>query len=163
MRGSAVIDGAHRYWLERDLGQPGPVIMWTLVNPSTADAATNDHTVMKGAGFSRRWGASRFIFGNKFAHRSVNVADLRTAADPIGPLNDAWLELMMHAADIHVVAWGPLAKLPPALRDRWRTVAAIADRVGCRLMCLGTANDGHPLHPLMLAYDTPLVPWRRPN
>jgi hypothetical protein len=61
------------------------------------------------------------------------------------------------------VAWGPLGKLPPPLRTRWRDVVAIADRVGCRLMCWGTAQDGQPRHPLMLAYSTPLIEWRRPS
>ncbi len=59
-----------------------------------------------------------------------------------------------------IAAWGPLAKQPPARRHRrWKAATA---KIGRPLMCLGTAKDGHPRHPLMLAYDTPLVPWTTP-
>lgn len=34
---------------------------------------------------------------------------------------------------------------------------------GRPLYCFGVAKDGQPRHTLMLAYDTPLVPWRAPQ
>lgn len=69
----------------------------------------------------------------------------------------------MRAAPVVIAAWGPLAKLPKSLRRRWRTVVRIADEAGARLMCLGTAQDGQPRHPLMLGYDTALTEWRPPG
>ena len=84
------------------------------------------------------------------------------AGDPVGTENDDHLERIMRDADIVVAAWGPLAKLPPHLRSRWREVVTIADRTGKRLHCFGTARDGQPRHTLMLAYDTPLLPWSIP-
>jgi len=59
--------------------------------------------------------------------------------------------------------WGPLGKLPPQLRKRWTTVCLLAREAGAQLMCLGTAQDGQPRHPLMLAYDTPIEPWKAPR
>lgn len=163
--GSAILSpcGAFRYRLERELGRDGPAVAILSVNPSTADATVNDQTIRKDMGFGERLGWGRLIKGNKFALRSTDVRGLRSAHDPIGPENDAHLEQIMRDADLHIVAWGPLTKLPPDLRRRWRTVVAIADRVGCRLMCWGTAQDGHPRHPLMLAYSTPLTEWERPS
>lgn len=160
---SAIISpcGYYRYRLERTLSGTGPVAAIFGVNPSTADAEIDDQTIRKDLGFAKRLGWSKIIKGNKFALRSTDVRQLRTARAPIGPENDEHLEQIMRDADIHVAAWGPLAKLPKSLRYRWRAVVAIADRVGCPLMCWGTAQDGQPRHPLMLAYDTKLIPWKR--
>lgn len=151
-----------RYRLERDLGRDGPTVALFGVNPSTAGVVVNDATIRKDIGFGQRHGWGRIIKGNKFAFRSTDIKGLRTAPDPVGPENDAHLEQIMRDADLHIACWGPKAKLPRELRMRWRKVVRIADRVGCKLLCFGTANDGQPLHTLMLAYDTPLVPWEQP-
>lgn len=118
--------------------------------------------IRKVRGFTERMAADRFVVGNKFAYRATDVRDLKGARDPKGPDNDAHLRSIMDDADEIVVAWGPLAKLPPHLRRRWYAVARIADDLGKPLMCLGVAQDGHPRHPLMVAYATPLIEWKRP-
>lgn len=155
--------GTYRYRLDRHLGQPGPVVAILGVNSSTADGNIDDPTIRKDMGFGRRLGWSHIIKGNKFAFRSPDVKKLRLQVDPIGPENDAYLEEIMREADIVVAAWGPLAKLPKPLRERWREVVKIADEVGRKLHCWGTALDGHPRHPLMLSYDTPLIEWQVPS
>jgi len=161
---SAIISdcGLYRYRLERHALAGAGAVAWIMVNPSTADATEDDATIRKVIGFSNRMGAGWAIVGNKFAYRATDVNELKTARDPVGPENDVHLADIIEHAPTVIVAWGPLAKLPKHLRRRWRTIAAIADRVGRPLMCFGAANDGHPRHPLMLAYDTPLVPWNRP-
>jgi hypothetical protein len=163
-RGSAIFsdDGFYRYRLERDLGRDGPTVAILGVNPSLAGAEVDDQTIRKDVGFGERFGWGRLIKGNKFGHVAKDVKELRACKDPVGPDNDAHLEQIMRDSDVHVMAWGPLTKLPPHLRNRWKAVVAIADRVGCKLMCLTTAKDGHPRHTLMLAYATPLIPWVRP-
>lgn len=161
---SAVISacGLFRLRLDRRIAAGGKVMALLGVNPSKADGDVDDHTVRKGYGFSRLHGVGKLIMGNKFAFRATDVDELKTAADPIGPECDAHLEQIMRDADFVVAAWGPLAKLPRHLRERWRDVAIIADRVGKPLHCFGVAQDGHPRHPLMLAYNTPLTLWMRP-
>lgn len=133
-----------------------------MVNPSTADADHDDATIRKVKGFSERAGAGWLIVGNKFAYRATDIKALRSIRDPSGPDNIRHLSEIMQAAPIVVAAWGPLAKLPPALRRRWRTVADLAEHLGVKLMCLGTAQDGQPRHPLMVRYSQPLVPWKAP-
>lgn len=161
---SAVISdcGLYRYRLERHALAGAGAVAWIMVNPSTADATQDDATIRKVIGFSERMGAGWAVVGNKFAWRATDVRELKTARDPVGPDNDDHLAQIMRDAAQVIVAWGPLAKLPPHLRRRWYKIAHIAEALGKPLMCFGTANDGHPRHPLMLAYDTPLIPWKRP-
>jgi hypothetical protein len=163
--GTAIISDCQtwRYTLTRDLGSGAGTAVICGVNPSTADASKDDHTIRKDMGFLRLLGVRHLVKINEFAFRATDVNALKTAADPIGPDNDRHIEQALRDADLHIAAWGPLGKLPPHLRSRWRDVVAIADRVGCRLMCWGTAQDGQPRHPLMLAYSTPLIEWRRPS
>lgn len=162
--GSAVISGCglYRYRLERHGLSGSGAVAWIMVNPSTADASEDDATIRKVIGFSERLGAGWLIVGNLFAYRSTDIKGLRGLADPRGPENDAHLERIMREAPTVIAAWGPLAKMPPARKGRYRTIAAMAERVGCRLKCFGTAQDGQPRHPLMLAYDTPLIDWKAP-
>lgn len=162
--GAAVLSpcGQYRYRLDRTIASTGPVAAIIGVNPSTADAEVDDQTIRKDMGFARRLGWGRIIKGNLFAHRATDIKALRRAQNPTGPENDRYLAEIMREADVVVAAWGPCAKLPPHLRGRWKAIARIADEVSKPLMCWGTAQDGQPRHPLMLAYETPLVPWSRP-
>jgi hypothetical protein len=75
------------------------------------------------------------------------------------PDNDRHIKAALREADLHIAAWGPLAKLPSGLRQRWREVATIAARLNCPLQCFGTAKDGQALHPLRLSYGRRLVPF----
>ncbi len=162
---SAVISpcGLYRYRLERSGLAGAGAIAWIMVNPSTADATADDATIRRVIGFTERLGGGWAIVGNKFAYRATDIKELRRVSDPRGPDNDQHLAEIMRSAPIVIAAWGPLAKLPDHLRKRWRTVCRIADEAGATLMCLGTAQDGQPRHPLMLASDTPLTPWERPR
>jgi hypothetical protein len=150
--------GKYRYRLDRDGLSGKGTVVWIMVNPSTADATEDDATIRRVRGFSQRLGFARFTVGNLFAYRATDVRELRTVADPIGPRNDDQLHLMVGSADLVIVAWGPVAKQPPVLRDRFKTVIKMIPKP----MCLGVAQDGHPRHPLMLANDTPLQNWRPP-
>lgn len=163
--GSAVLSpcGAYRYRLERHGLAGAGAIAWIMVNPSTANATEDDATIRKVVGFTERLGGGWAIVGNKFAYRATDVRELRTARDPKGPENDHHLRQIMRDAPIVIAAWGPLTKLHPPLRKRWTTICMLAREEGARLMCLGTAQDGQPRHPLMLAYDTPLTAWEAPR
>lgn len=158
--------GTYRYRLERDLGGllgNGKTVAWIMVNPSTADATENDPTIRKVIGFSRRLGFGRIVVGNLFAFRATDIKALRAAADPIGPEAGDHFRRIMDEAETVIVAWGPCSKLPKWLRRRWCEITGYAQARGITLMCLGTAQDGHPLHPLMLGYERPLIPWVSPE
>jgi hypothetical protein len=153
--------GRYRYTLHRRLGNPIPSIKASviMVNPSTADGVENDATIRKLIGFGERLCWSEFTVVNKFAWRATDVNELRTAVDPIGPLNDGYIAAAMMQTDITVLAWGRLKKLPIPLWLRYRDILRMAKALNRPLYCWGTCDDGHPRHPVMLAYETPLEIW----
>lgn len=157
--------GNYRLRLDREIDPlfDGIVAALCGVNPSKAGAEVNDQTIRKDIGFGRIHGWRRLIKINKFAHVATDVRGLATVADPIGPDNDRYIEEAIREADVFVPCWGPLSKLPKRLRNRWRDVLAIAERVGKPILCFGTAGDGQPRHTLTLSYATPLIPWSAPN
>lgn len=161
---SAIISdcGKYRYRLERPSGGSGCTAI-LMVNPSTADASADDATIRKLRGFGERFDWGRIVVGNLFAYRATDVRELGRCADPVGPDNDYHLRGIIADADRLIVAWGPLGKQPKYRRGRWRQVAAIWQSFGKTPLSIGpTAKDGHPCHPLMLAYTSALTPWSAP-
>lgn len=162
---SAVISdcGRYRYTLTRKLDTPGKHALFIMVNPSTADADKDDATIRKLIGFSKKNGIGSFDVGNKFAYRATDIKELAklNCADAVGPSNDIYLRELIRDADMIVCAWGPVSKLPKGLhRRRWQRVRATILEFGKTPYSLGApAQDGHPRHPLMLSYETPLTPW----
>lgn len=148
-------DGIYRYRLNRcwpdGIGQS----VFVMLNPSTADASINDPTIRRCIGFARRWGRRGLVVVNLFALRATNPDALRSAADPVGPLNQAHvLEVLKDAEEI-VCGWGafPFARQQAKIMQRW---IEIAGRIP---QCLGTTKAGHPRHPLYLSNDAPLRQW----
>lgn len=163
-RGSAIISdcGRYRYRLERPdvFGDFNTAVI--MVNPSTADASVNDATIRKLMGFRDRHGWGNLIVGNLFAFRATDVRELSLVSDPVGPENDAHLHEICRGAQRVIFAWGPVSKQPKYWRHRWQRANEIARFHGHNPVCIGEpAKDGHPKHPLMLAYETPLMVWPR--
>ena len=160
---SAIISscGTYRYRLEREVQARGRVFAYFGINGSTATATEDDHTVRKWMGFTRANGGRRFIVGNAFAYRATDVAALASAHDPIGPDNDQHLAQIIADADVLVPCWGSRTKLPQRLRGRLDSVRDQLFSSGKPVLVLGLSKSGDPLHPLMLAYTTPLSPWAR--
>lgn len=161
---SAVISpcGTWRYILGRTVADAGPVFAYFGVNGSTATADENDHTVNKWIGFTERNGGSRFVVGNPFAYRATDVRELAKASDPVGPENASYLAAIIAEADILVPCWGNRSKLPQSLRFRLNLLRDQIFAAGKPVKVFGFTKSGDPLHPLMLAYTTPLQDWNRP-
>lgn len=161
---SAIISpcGQYRYRLERDGPGEGATAI-IMVNPSTADANRDDATIRKLRGFADRHGWGKLIVGNLFAYRATDVRELSKVADPVGSENDDHLHRICMDAQRIVFAWGPVSKQPKYWRHRWRRIQEIAMFQGHTPVCIGEpAKCGHPKHPLMLPYDSPLTPWSLP-
>lgn len=154
---SAVIsgDGVYRYRLDRRWG-PGDTVAWIMLNPSTADAYTDDPTLRRITAFSRDWGFGRLIVVNLYALRATDPAQLWTPPDPVGPDNDRHIAEAVACHEV-MVAWGANARA-----DR---VAKVLDVIGRQpgvghLHCLGVTKTGAPKHPLYVAGSTPMTLWR---
>lgn len=157
---SAVISpcGLFRYRLDREVAETGIVIAYYGVNPSTASGEAEDQTTMKWRGFSIRNGARWYIAANPFAFRSTDVRGLASADDPVGPNNEQHLLEIIKEADVHVPCWGDRAKVSKYLRYHFDKLLKLLRESGKPLKCFGLTKGGDPLHPLMLGYDTPLIP-----
>lgn len=151
--------GNFRYRLEREVQPDGPVFAFLGVNGSTATAEIDDQTVRKWNGFALRNGCSRYIVGNAFAYCATDVSALASVSDAIGPENDRHLALIIQDADVLVACWGARSKLPDSLHPRLDWLRDQLFLSGKPVKTFGLSKSGDPLHPLMLAYATPLVDW----
>lgn len=152
MCGDAVILGVYRYTLWREWHPHLPRLVFVLLNPSTADGSTDDPTLCRCVGFARDWGYGSVELVNLFAYRSVDPATLRRVADPVGPLNDAYIQQAASRAEQIVLAWGALG----GLNGRAQEVTRLLNR---QLFCLGYTTEGLPRHPLYLRRDTRPRPY----
>ena len=152
--------GKYRYLLWEIWDDTKPVLAWCLFNPSKAgategDQMATDQTWIKGIGFSKRLGYGGQVFCNPYAFVSTDPKGLKTAGYPVGPDNDRHILEACEMGDGKVVcAWGALG------RKLYRPIEVLAliRHSGFTPMALGFTADGLPRHPLMLGYDTPLVP-----
>lgn len=156
MSADAVISGcgAFRYMLTRGGEGEGPPAVFVMLNPSTADAASDDPTIRRCKGFARTWGRAGIIVVNLYALRSTDPAGLWRHGDPVGPDNDHWLTTVALGSGDVVCAWGANAR-----GERVRQVSDLLRAAGVRTLCLGTTTSGAPRHPLYVPATQPLMPW----
>lgn len=131
-----------------------------MLNPSTADARTDDPTIRRCMDFARRWGYAQLRVVNLFALRATDpraLGRVRPAGRAVGPRNDTVLRREVRKADTVVAAWGAHG----TLHDRAARVRALLPEA--RWLCLGTTKAGQPRHPLRLHRETALRPLGPPD
>lgn len=150
-------DRVHRYKLWRVWDDSKPIVLWVLLNPSTADETVDDPTLRRAIAFSKREGFGGLIFTNLFAFRATDPKDMKAAADPIGPGNDEVILCEAIAAGTVICAWGSHGSFRGRASQvvRMLTDQLLAPRKP-RLLCLGKTRSGQPKHPLYLSKKTPL-------
>jgi len=150
------VDGRYRYWLTRRWA-PGPPVTFVMLNPSTADDTTDDPTIRRCIGFTRRWGYGALRVVNLYAYRTTHPTELATVTDPVGPDNDHWLTTTATTAHTFaapiIAAWGA----HPMATHRANTVLALPGMH--RLQALGRTRTGAPHHPLYLPTTATTQPW----
>lgn len=149
--------GQYRYTLTRPALKPNPDLgtaAFCMLNPSTADATVDDRTIRRCRGFAERWGCNGIIVVNLYALRSTDPRALWRHPEPVGALNDYYLQNVAKECGGIVCAWGANAK-----DKRVRAVVSLFRAAGAKLYCLGTTKDGHPRHPLYVRGDQKLVDW----
>lgn len=145
------------------------VFAWLMTNPSVASHLIDDPTCGRTVTTSDDHGGGTSLLGNMWSWRTPYPRDLWAAlaagqiTEDMTQANERALELIGGAADRLVVAFGALAlrRHPDHCR---RMLAAFTRHNSSPLLCLGTTDDGMPLHPLArgkhaIRKGTPLRPW----
>ena len=149
-------DGLYRYRLWRRWG-PGEDVVWIMLNPSTADATTDDRTISRCISFSQGWGFGGMEVVNLYALRATDPKELVGHPDPEGPDNArAWQAAGCFEGDRTVVAaWGGHVDMSGLRRSR-----VLSGRSMAGFKCLGTTEKGHPRHPLYVKNGTAPISFR---
>jgi hypothetical protein len=160
-RGAVLSDcGRYRYVLWRRWDKTKPRLVFIMLNPSTADAETDDATIRVCMGRARLSGYGGIRVINLYGWRATDPTELKTAADPIGEAN-RYLETHHGAGgDLNIAAWGDGGLLYGRSRERYREALNIlCVDYAIRLYCLGLTKAGQPKHPLRISYRTEPVIW----
>lgn len=144
--------GIYRWWLYQCWADEGPLIIWIMMNPSTADHKKNDPTIQKVMRYSKRWGYAAALVLNIYAYRTSKPENLpQQEQDRIGKSNDWWIETMLRFAKRKrvpvVCAWGVKHQ------NRGDQVRRMAADLKVHLQCLEIALSGEPKHPRFLSED----------
>jgi hypothetical protein len=148
-------DGLYRYSLWRIWEPTYPLVMFIGLNPSTADATTDDHTIRRCLRFSSDWGYGGLVMTNLFAFRATDPKVMLSAPSPIGSANDRVIRQWAQRASLIVAIWGTKGQ-------HQKRNQAIEGRLP-NLHCLGVTKDGFPRHPARLRSDTELVRYSDPD
>ena len=163
--GGAVLSpcGLYRYHLTRTVAPSGGTVLWVMLNPSVADADTDDPTIRRCKSFTKAWGRGELQVVNLFALRSTKPAGLWAARNAVGPDNDAWIErtardVAARPRGLVVCAWGAGGGKRALMRAI--AVEVLLRRAGVALHRLGVCEErGEPRHPLRLSGAAQLEAW----
>ena len=156
MISSAIISPClnYRYSLTREWGAD-PRVLWIMLNPSVADANTDDPTIRRCIGFSQSFGYGSLEVVNLFAYRATDPKDMAAAkadgVNIVGPENVRHTIEAASRASLVIAAWGA-DKLAPLRSVSIRKLVAPH-----ALYCLGKSKSGAPKHPLYLPANSELV------
>ncbi|MEN0021258.1 MAG: DUF1643 domain-containing protein [Planctomycetota bacterium] len=143
----------YRYELSRCWDPALPTMGLVMLNPSTADATHDDPTIRRCMSLASSNGFGSIRVCNLYAYRATSPADLRRAAEPIGPRNNRNLRALVATVHAVVIAWGGLANIAERAR-----AADVLRLIGNGAMCFGTTASGDPRHPLYLRRSARLMP-----
>lgn len=162
-------DGIYRYHLTRVL-HPQHRFRKTLgvimLNPSKADAFTDDRTIKKVMHYANEWGYNHVSVANLFAYRTTYPSELRvlTEEQRVGPENYYWLNhVLSEAHDKILCGWGAnklVTNQVYALVKMYSEDLAHSNLK--ELVTLETTNKGMPMHLLYKRNDLQPFHWRPP-
>lgn len=145
----------YRYLLTRTWDADAKRVVFIMLNPSTATEVQNDPTVERCERRARALGFGAFRVTNIFSWRDTDPRAMRAAPDPVGPDNDAAILDSCEWADTIIAAWGTHG----AHLNRGAEVARLLAGTGRQAHHLGLTRDGHPKHPLYIAYVQQPILW----
>ena len=149
--------GTYR-WLIWQTWSLDPFLGMGLLNPAPASHMVDDPTWLrcrKRASQSRPPRYGGLILWNPFAFRATNPDAMLAADDPIGSLNDRFIDAALDAAERTIVGWGARG----GHRGRDTEIKARMRAKAIEPYCLTLTKGGQPGHPLYLKENLEPVLW----
>lgn len=149
MEGFAVLSpcGLYRYELRR-IWSEAPLLTVCMLNPSTADHANDDPTILTLIHFAKAWGYGGLYVVNLYALRTSSPAAMMASAERVGPKNDGYIaDALFYARETRghlLAAWGNHG----AFEGRSEHFERRALKHEVTLVCLGRTLSGAPKHPM---------------
>lgn len=150
-------DLVYRYDLQRTWVPKSKVMLYIMLNPSTADGESDDPTIRVCMGRAERMGYGKITVVNLFAYRATDPRELyRLPCERIiGPENDYYIREHLAYADYVICAWGNHGNL----YQRDLQVREIIKRYEVPVHHLGLTLEGQPRHPLRISYSRQPELW----
>jgi hypothetical protein len=143
----------YRYRLWEIWDRTKPIVLYVMLNPSTADEVKNDPTVERCARRARQLGAGGFRIANIFALRSTDPDALYSHSSPVdehhGKTNDVHIRVAAKASNLVICGWGEHG----AFNGRGATVLHNLRMEGIKPHALRMNKSGQPGHPLYIPYS----------
>lgn len=153
---SAIIskDELYRYLLFRYISEPNltGILGYIMLNPSTADAFTDDQTILRCKRRAMRLGYYGIYVGNLYAYRTVDPQELKKTGYLVGPKNDHYIQVMASKCSRIIVGWGNHAQ-----PERAKQVMELLTSSPAGIYHLGMNKTGQPKHPLYTGYNIKMV------
>lgn len=131
-----------------------------MLNPSTADAESDDPTIKRLIHRGRDEGYNGIVVNNLFAFRSSYPSVLlnrwEKSYEVVGGENNQRIEAAAMLCKASLVAWGSHVMVP----KREQKVLDILYKAGHPVLCVGLTMDGYPKHPLHVRYADKMFPYR---
>lgn len=143
--------GNYRYRLWRIWDDTKPLIMFIGLNPSTANASTDDPTIRKIKKVAAFNGFGGFYMMNLFGIVSANPEILLTCTDPIKD-NNFHLDHVSKLCSKVCFCWGNFKQAEQRSKEVVRQFQAG--------LCFIQNKNGSPKHPLYCLDETVLIPFK---
>jgi hypothetical protein len=128
--------------------------LWVGMNPSTANAISDDLTIRKEIEFTIQGGGDDYAKCNIMDYRATHPQDLlKLGADVRSSENMYILREQAALADRIIAAWG---RLDPKFEYYAAETLITLRASGKKIFCLGRTANGSPRHPSRLAYSEKL-------
>jgi len=141
--------GKYRFWLSRIWENRLPKLMLIGLNPSTANAETDDPTIRSIIRIVGYNGFGGFYMTNLFPYITPKPSEL-DRSDKMLDYNDHILMRLRIGIPNICFCWGTFDVLG---RDK------VIKELFPHASCLGMNKDGSPKHPLFLKTKTDLIPY----
>ena len=155
--------GRHRYLLSRRWDGDAGIILFVMLNPSTATESRNDPTIGRCHRFAIRWNCGRkggYDICNLFSMITPDQKLLASTEDRLKQReNDRYIAEACRRASRLICAWGGSGSGGFVQRRASETVELISSEFKGPLECLDMNRNGAPTHPLYQPADTNPKIW----